>query len=149
MKIESQLNKMLAEGISGNQTQLVKFLGQRGVKTTQSTVSRALKKINAVKGKDEKGNTIYSLPRHDQGLKEAGFFESLVHGIMDNGNLIVVHTRAGTANTVAKFIDDHGFDEVLGSVAGDDAIMIVPSNVDQTGQVAEKIRTYLKGLGIF
>lgn len=149
MKISDVLNKMLSKGISGNQRKLVELLGQRGVKTTQSTVSRALKKINAVKGIDDAGNTIYSLPQKMNGLKDTGFFESLVYKILDNGNLVVIHTRPGTANTVAKFIDDHGFDEVMGSVAGDDTIMIIPSDVSKTGQVAQIIRSYLKRIGIF
>ena len=148
MKIAARLHKMLSEGISGNQTQLVGLLKQRGVTTTQSTVSRALKRINAVKGVDENGNTIYSLPKTIQGLKDTGFFESLVSDIKDNGQLIVVRTRPGTANTVAKFIDDHGFESVLGSVAGDDTIMIIPADVDRTRQVAKSIHSYLKGIGI-
>lgn len=148
MNLTAQIKKMLSQGISGNQSQLVDRLNRQGLKTTQSTVSRILKKINAVKGMDENGNTLYSLPRNEQGARDTGFFESLVLDILDNGMLIVIHTRPGTASTVAKFIDEHGFDEVLGSVAGDDTIMIVPSDPGRTRQTAEKIKQFLKGLGI-
>ncbi len=149
MSIAAQLNKMLLEGISGNQRQLVKLLNQHGIETTQSSVSRALKKINAIRGIDSTGNTIYSLPKPGQVIKETGFFEALVHSILNNGNLIVIHTKPGTANTVAKFIDDHGFNEILGTIAGDDTIMIVPSDVLKIVQVVDKIGGYLKGIGIF
>jgi transcriptional regulator of arginine metabolism len=149
MKIVTELNKMLSQGISGNQTQLVEFLKQQGIKTTQSTVCRALKKINAVKGIDENANTIYSLPKIKQGIKGVFVFESLVNKILDNKNLIVIHTRPGTANTVAKFLDDKGFDEIIGTVAGDDTIMIVPLDVNKTTRVAQKIGSFLKEIGVF
>ncbi len=149
MKIAAKLNKMLSQGISGNQTQLVELLNKQGIKTTQSTVCRALKKINAVKGIDENANTIYSLPKTEQGIKDTFIFESLVYKILDNKNLIVIHTRPGTANTVAKFIDDKGFDEIIGTVAGDDTIMIVPLDVNKTTRVAQKIGSFLKGIGVF
>ena len=148
MKVANQLNKLLSEGLSGNQTRLVELLRQRGIKTTQSTVSRALKKINAVKGTDKTGNIIYTLPKKQQSGNDAGFFGSLVYQILDNGHLIVIHTRPGTANTVAKFIDDQSFGEVMGTVAGDDTIMIVPSDVKKTNLVKKKIQAFLAEIGI-
>lgn len=115
--------------------------------TTQSSVSRALKKINAIKGQDGAGNTVWSLARTD--LKETGFFDSLVTSITDNGYMIVIRTRPGTANTVAKFIDDHGFESVLGSVAGDDTIVIVPAHVPRIADAIQEISAYMKQIGIF
>lgn len=147
MTIASELHLLLSQGVTGNQTQLVEALKERGVATTQSSVSRALKKINAVKGQDGSGNTVWSLARAE--LKDTGFFDSLVHSISDNGYMIVIRTRPGTANTVAKFIDDHGFDTVLGSVAGDDTIMIVPSDILKIRFTIGEISVYMKRIGIF
>jgi len=147
MTIASELHFLLSQGVSGNQTQLVQALKERGVVTTQSSVSRALKKINAVKGQDGGGRTVWSLARAD--LKDTGFFDSLVRSIADNGQMIVIQTRPGTANTVAKFIDDHGFASVLGSVAGDDTILIVPSNVARVSPTIMEISAYMKQIGIF
>ncbi len=149
MTISAELNLLLSQGISGNQAQLVRALGEKGVYTTQSSVSRALKKINAVKGQDEKGNVVYAPAPAEPGLRDIGFFDSLVNKIADNGYQIVIQTRPGTANTVAKFIDDHGFDKVLGSVAGDDTIIIVPANVSFIGQTVREITSYMKQIGIF
>jgi transcriptional regulator of arginine metabolism len=149
MTICAQLKRLLSQGISGNQAQLVQALEKRGIHTTQSSVSRALKKINAIKAQDERGNAVYALVPSEPGLKDLGFFDSLVNKISDNGYQIVIQTRPGTANTVAKFIDDHGFDQVLGSVAGDDTIIIVPRNVAAIRQTVGKITTYMKQIGIF
>ncbi len=151
MKISDQLTRLLSKGALGNQAQLVETLRQKGVITTQSSVSRALKKINAVKGIDENGQTIYSLPRVSNGIKkqESGLFGTLVHKILDNGQMIVVHTRPGTAPTVAKVIDDHGFGQVIGTIAGDDTIFIVPSDIKQTRQLVRQVSEYLAGVGLF
>lgn len=147
MTIASELHLLLSQGVTGNQCQLVEALKERGVHTTQSSVSRALKKINAVKGQDSAGKTVWSLARTD--LKDTGFFDSLVHSIVDNGYMIVIRTRPGTANTVAKFIDDHGFAAVLGSVAGDDTIIIVPADVARIAATIQEISAYMKQIGIF
>lgn len=135
--------------MSGNQARLVELLEQQGITTTQSTVSRALKKINAVKGADENGNVIYSLPKIAGDPRQPDFFESLVYRIENNGQLVVVHTRPGTANTVAKFIDDHELPEVMGSVAGDDTIIIVPSDASKTSHTQKILEAYLTRIGIF
>lgn len=149
MTIASQLHKLLSEGVSGNQARLVEILDGKGVKTTQSTVSRALKKINAIKRLDENGNVIYALPRLEAASLENTFFESLVYRLEHNQTQIVIHTRPGTANTVAKFIDDHDFEQVMGSVAGDDTIIIVPRDTTKTTVTASEIRKYLQTAGMF
>lgn len=149
MTIASELNLLLSQGVTGNQAQLVHALKERGIRTTQSSVSRALKKINAVKGQDGSGNTVWALAQADPGLKNAGFFDSLVKKIVHNNYQIVILTRPGTANTVAKFIDDHGFDQILGSVAGDDAIILVPEDVGQIQGTVRQIADYMKQIGIF
>lgn len=149
MTIASELNLLLAQGVTGNQTQLVEALKKRNIHTTQSSVSRALKKINAVKVHDNSGNTLWTLGRKEPRLKDIGFFDSLVKKVVHNGVQIVIHTRPGTANTVAKFIDDHGFDQVMGSVAGDDTIFIAPAHVDLIRETVQKITAYMKQIGIF
>jgi len=152
MKIAEQLEQMLAKGVTGNQKQLVKAFADMGVTTTQSSISRALKKIDAVKSIDEGGNTIYRLQasayRQQVASPPSDIFDALVHNIGHNGQLVVVHTKPGMAMTVAKFIDDKKFDQVLGTVAGDDTIMIVPQNVSFTSHVAEGVKVYLGSIGI-
>ena len=152
IKIADKLQQLLSEGITGNQKQLVTALANIGVTTTQSSVSRALKKINAVKSKDEHGTTIYLLHSTDPGNQvtppTSVFFKSLVLGIDHNDHLIVVHTKPGTAMTVAKFIDDKKFDQVMGTLAGDDTIMIAPKNVRLTSLLADHVRGYFSSVGI-
>ena len=149
MSIAAELNKLLSNGVSGNQAELVEALKEQGIDTTQSSVSRALKKLNAVKKTDENGKSVYVLAHTVSGLKSVGFFDSLVTQVLDNGQLIVIHTRPGTANTVAKFIDDHGFDLVMGTIAGDDTIFIAPSDPARIRDTVRTLITYMKQIGIY
>lgn len=152
MKLSDRLYQLLLEGITGNQKELVKSLASVGITTTQSSVSRALKKINAVKSVDEHGKTIYvlppSVPVSRETTQPSDFFESLVLGITHNSQLIVIHTKPGTAMTVAKFIDDRKFDQVMGTIAGDDTIMVAPKNVGGTALLADQVQAYLGSIGI-
>ena len=152
MKIAELLQQLLSRGIAGNQKQLVKAFADIGVITTQSSVSRALKKINAVKSVDNRGNSIYTLQTSAQEQQVASpplnIFESLVHCIDHNDHLLVVHTKPGTAMTVAKLIDDKQFEQIMGTVAGDDTIVIVPKNISLTPILADHIKIYLSSIGI-
>lgn len=153
MSIAKHLQQLLSRGsIDGNQRQLVKALADAGVTTTQSSVSRALKKINAIKSVDDSGKSIYTLKTSAQvpqvSSRTLDFFESLIHGIEHNDHLIVVHTTPGTAMTVAKFIDDKKFDEIMGTVAGDDTILIVPKNVNLISRLADHVKVYLSSIGL-
>lgn len=152
MKLAEKLKKLLSEGITGNQKQLVAALSDAGIVTTQSSISRALKKINAVKSVDKHGNTVYKLSSFSADRisppSSSTIFESLALGVDHNEHLIVVHTKPGTAMTVAKFIDDRGFDEVMGTVAGDDTIMIIPKKASLTPVLEDRISSYLVDIGI-
>lgn len=148
MKIAQHLKQMLEQGVAGNQSQLVSRLKEKGIQTTQSTVSRALKKINAVRQMDENGNFIYSFSVRPSVDESAVSFRRLVRKLKDNSQMIVVHTDPGTAGTVAKFIDDHDFETVLGTVAGDDTILIVPSDVTKTKETSLGIERFLKQIGL-
>ncbi len=149
MQLAAELTSLLTSGACGNQTELVGLLKKKGIETTQSSVSRVLKKINAVKGLDDKGNTVYSLSENKQGPGDMRFLNSIVTKILDNGQLIVIHSRPGTANTVAKFIDDRDFKEVLGTLAGDDTILIIPSDITKVKKTVQVITSFLKSGGIY
>lgn len=153
MSIAKQLQQLLSCGtIEANQRQLVNILADIGVTTTQSSVSRALKKINAIKSVDDRGKCIYTLQTSAQVQqvlsRTLDFFDFLIHGIEHNDHLIVIRTKPGTAMTVAKFIDDKKFDEIMGTVAGDDTIMIAPKNVNLTPTLADEINVYLCTIGL-
>ncbi|MCS7234611.1 MAG: arginine repressor [Armatimonadota bacterium] len=114
------------------QEELVRALRERGLRVTQATVSRDVKRLGLVKVPEPQGGYRYAPP---QGLREAvapgaraklqAAFREFVTGVDWGEGLVLVKTLAGRANAVAAAIDEARMPEVAGTVAGDDTILVV------------------------
>src|SRR5687768_258756 len=91
----SALRKILEEGEAGTQEELRDALAKQGFDVTQSTVSRSLRKLSAVKMIDEQGRTVYRLPEELQAPPAETALGDLITDIADNGYMIVIHTSPG------------------------------------------------------
>lgn len=114
----------------GSQEELLTKLKEQGVDITQSTLSRDIKTLHIAKLPDRDKSYIYVLSSAIIDDQSAGRTASL--NIADNiteldfsGNICVVKTKPGYANAVTVLIDGKNFNEILGTVAGDDTILIV------------------------
>jgi transcriptional regulator of arginine metabolism len=122
--------KLLAAHAVSSQEQLVALLADEGVAATQATVSRDLEELGAIKVRTGGGDSVYAVPElpRDQRapidvLRRA--FADYVVEVACSGNLVVLRTPPGTANVVAAALDRSDRPEVLGTVAGDDTIVVV------------------------
>lgn len=113
-----------------SQGQVVELLAAEGVVATQATVSRDLEDLGAVKVRVPGGETIYVIP--EQGRERPVPEEHLrrvlgewVVEIAHSANLVVVRTPPGSAHVVGSAIDRSGLPDVLGTVAGDDTVLII------------------------
>jgi len=134
------LGRILAEHAVTSQDQLVDLLAGEGVVATQATVSRDLEEVGAVKvrvpGSDRLVYAIAELPR-DQLVPEDHLRRVLGEWVVEvgsSGNLVVVRTPPGSAHVVASALDRSGLEGVLGTVAGDDTVLIVAA--EQAGGAA-------------
>ena len=118
-----------------NQSELIRELAARGVTVTQSTLSRELKTLGIAKSPDGSGGYRYTARGPSEGPLTA--LVSFVRRIERAGNLIVVRTPPGNAQGVAHGLDAVAWSEVLGTIAGDDTILIICRN-DKDGAAVEK-----------
>ena len=116
----------------GSQDELLQELMKEGYSLTQATLSRDLKQLKVAKAASMNGNYVYVLPNntmYKRMTEQQSATEMLrsdgVRGIEFSGNIAVIRTRPGYASSVAYDIDTHHFDEILGTIAGDDTIMLV------------------------
>lgn len=115
----------------GSQEELLQELNQEGFELTQATLSRDLKQLKVAKAASMNGKYVYVLP-NDIMYKRAGE-QSAGEMMMNNGfisiqfsgNLAVIKTRPGYASSMAYDIDNRESDTILGTIAGDDTIMLV------------------------
>lgn len=112
-----------------SQEELLLFLKRVGIDATQSTLSRDIKELRAVKAPDSEKGYVYMLPENLHNEHSAGKSESPVadniHYIEFSGNIIVARTKPGYAKAVGVMVDNEDYDEVLGTLAGDDTLFIV------------------------
>jgi transcriptional regulator of arginine metabolism len=113
-----------------NQQALVDLLAEEGVVATQATVSRDLEDLGAIKVRMPGGEAAYAIPAlpKEQRAPEdhlRRMFGDWVVEVSYSDNLVVVRTPPGSAHVVASALDRSGLPGVLGTVAGDDTILIV------------------------
>lgn len=140
-----RLIELLSGGLQATQEEIVERLAAEGVRATQATISRDLDDIGAIRTHDE-GRLVYALPERNG--PPVGFgkrvFAELVRSVAVSGHLVVVKTFPGMAPTVAAVLDQNGVDGVLGTVAGDDTVLVVADEATGGASVASAIEA-LKG----
>jgi transcriptional regulator of arginine metabolism len=127
-----------------SQTQLVDLLAGAGVEATQATVSRDLDEIGAVKVRAAGGESVYAVPElpKDRKAPEEHLRRVLGDWVVDvapSANLVVVRTPPGSAHVVASALDRAGLADVVGTVAGDDTILVVAAERVGGAELARRL----------
>ncbi len=133
------LRKLLEEGSISTQEELVDELYRKKFDVTQSTISRDLRRIGAIKAVDSSGTTVYRLPEDSAQQVLQTRLEDLILDIDHNGMLIVIKTTPGAANLIARTLDLGKLDGVLGTIAGDDVVFIAPTNAKKIKETMEAV----------
>lgn len=127
---QHRIAKLLAEHAVTSQTQLTELLAEAGISATQATVSRDLEDLGAIKVRVPGGETVYAIPElpREQIAPEDHLRRVLGEWAVDvvpSGNIVVVRTPPGSAHVVGSALDRAGIPEIVGTVAGDDTLLVV------------------------
>ena len=138
------VRSILARHVVSSQGGLVARLADEGFDVTQATVSRDLQMLGAVKARDVDGNLRYVLTDGlgGRGEAEATLSRALVEyaiSITPTANLVVLKTPPGAAHVVAGAVDNSGLPGILGTVAGDDTLLIVADEAVGGAAVAQDL----------
>lgn len=143
------LKEIIAQLEIGDQTQLLEELKIRGVEATQATISRDLQEIGVAKVRVKAGmykyEVIEKVPGNVIWEKLQVLFDNFVLDIKRTGNMILIKTSAGNANGVASFIDRTESPEILGTIAGDDTILVVVDTPENGSKIENDFQILLKG----
>jgi transcriptional regulator of arginine metabolism len=112
-----------------SQTELAEMLAEVGIQVTQATLSRDLEELRAVKVRGwymipEDGERVLR-PAEQATTRLARLLRELLTGVDHSGNLVVLRTPPGAAQFLASAIDRTGLPDVVGTIAGDDTILVV------------------------
>jgi transcriptional regulator of arginine metabolism len=138
-----RLIELLREGLEGTQEEIRDRLASDGFTTTQATISRDLDDVGAVRRHDN-GRTVYGLDATNG--PPVGFgkrvIAELVVSVAVSGDLVVVRTYPGMAPSVGAVLDQAGISGILGTVAGDDTVLVVADE----GTGGKKVARAIEGL---
>lgn len=133
-----------------SQDDLLSLLLKEGFDVTQATLSRDLKLLKVGKVPDGKSGYMYALPGDDENSEtEAIYVQDFLRGYVSidwSGNIIVIKTFPGHANTVCNAIDNLNLDEVLGTVAGDNCMFACLREGVTGEQFLAKLKKHIPGI---
>lgn len=141
-KRQSQILKIIAKKDIKTQEQLTDELKNLGFDTTQATVSRDIKEIGLIKTASKKGGYKYSAPRASAGVehKHIQAFSDAVVSVNYALHTVVIRTFAGMAQAVCASIDALIGNKILGSVAGDDTILIIMNSENEAVKMCDELK---------
>jgi transcriptional regulator of arginine metabolism len=148
-----RISAVLAREPVRSQTELATHLAAQGVAVTQATLSRDLVELGAVKVRDGAGGLVYALPaeggdrtprsgttREVLDARLARWCEELLVRAEASANLVVLRTPPGAAQFLASAIDHSTLPSLLGTIAGDDTVLVICRDPGGGGAVAERFR---------
>ncbi|MDR0519295.1 MAG: arginine repressor [Clostridiales Family XIII bacterium] len=128
------------------QEMLSDLLKKRGFEVTQATISRDIKELKLVKSLTPDGTYKYACAdttfrtTSDRYIK---IFRETIQGVSFSGNILVIKTLSGCANAACEAIDSLDFDHVLGTVAGDNTLMLVVDDPKHAPALAKHFESLL------
>jgi transcriptional regulator of arginine metabolism len=127
---QHRIARILENHPVASQGQVVELLATEGVDATQATVSRDLEELGAVKVRVPGGELVYAIPEHAKDRVTPEDHLRRVMGdwvveVASSANLVVLRTPPGSAHVVASALDRSVVPDVVGTVAGDDTILVV------------------------
>ena len=125
-----------------SQEDLLEKLTAQGYETTQATLSRDLHEIGIIRVPDEEGfRYIFHKEENPQAVRELISMEII--NVLANESIVIVKTMPGRAQGVAIFLDRLKNTHIIGTIAGDDCIMIIPDSHDNVQGLVEEIRAVM------
>lgn len=125
------------------QEELMENLQKQGFKVTQATVSRDIKELRIFKALGKDGKYRYSTGGRNALDKTSGFeglFASSVEEVDSAENIVVIKTMTGMAQAVCMSLDNIDFENIVGTIAGDDTIFVLCRNLKATEEMLNKFR---------
>jgi transcriptional regulator of arginine metabolism len=132
----------------GSQAQLLEELTKEGLDISQSTLSKDLKELGVIKVRGKEGRFRF-LQTKEREIFHVGVMlkKELLDFLTDSvavGNLVVLKTVSGNASGTAKCLDDIGWPEIAGTIAGDDTVLVISRSAEDAQAIVKKLEEILE-----
>lgn len=137
---------LIKAGVVHSQSDLVKLLKKAGFAVTQATASRDLEEVGAVRSRNSAGELIYQIGTTSDGAisKSMPLPSDLILSVEPSGNLAVVRTPPGGAQFLASALDNSGIKSIIGTIAGDDTVLVISKKSNGGADLAKELLSFSK-----
>ena len=146
-KRQEQILKLIGEVDIETQNQMMDALKERGIKSTQATLSRDIKELRLVKELSPNGGYRYVAPSKDENadltVRLRKIFRECVVSFDTAQNLVVIHTLPGLANAAASALDSMQIPNLIGTIAGDDTAFFAMRSSEDASAFCKEIEDML------
>lgn len=147
-KRQGQILKIIKSKKIKTHEQLIEELNKSGFSVTQATVSRDIKEMGLIKAPDPEDGSMYAMASGISGEgKPINIFSDAVRDIECALHTVVIKTYPGMASAVAASVDSAMHNDFLGSIAGDDTLLIIASDEEKASDIMEKLRKLFAAKG--
>jgi len=129
------------------QEELALLLKEKGYNVTQATVSRDIKELRLIKVLTKEGKYKYATIKNQDSIvseRSLKILKNSVVGIDYAGNMVVIKTLVGSANAAAVAIDAVNFENIVGTIAGDDTIFLLIRTEDKVKELIELLNNLIQ-----
>lgn len=141
---QKKILELISEYEISTQEALIQKLAEHGFASTQTTISRDIRDLCLIKGPTGKGTYKYVAPETKKANDAPGHNSALTDAVLKieaAQNIIVIKTMAGMANAIAVCVDSLHIKQIIGSVAGDDTILLVLKNNEMADAVEMELKS--------
>jgi transcriptional regulator of arginine metabolism len=136
---QAKIKEIISNREISSQEDLCRFLEKSGFETTQATLSRDLHELGIVRIPSETGfKYVFHLEDNDGALKQLIGMEII--NVLHNESAVIIKTMPGRAAGVAVYLDRMKDSHIIGTVAGDDSIIVIPDSHKNVTKLVNKIK---------
>ena len=148
LRRQTRIKEVLNDFVISNQEELSKKLKEEGYVVTQATLSRDFAELGVIRTMFN-GSARYILNADESGKQIAKLIGFEILNIEHNESMVIVRTLSGRAQGVAHYIDRLNKPEILGTVAGDDTVIVIPGSVSQLSKIVTMIKDMMSEPPVF
>ena len=142
MKLNNLVKEIIEENAISKQTEITDILLKKyRISVTQSNISRILKQIKAVKVVNNNKDVVYEI--QEKLGETSSWIKKLVKKIDDNGYNILITSYPASGHIIAQAIDEKNFKNIMGTIGGDNALLVIPRDVSEIKKLREELEKFL------
>jgi transcriptional regulator of arginine metabolism len=145
-KRHMKIREIIKEKPIETQEELAEELRKQGFNVTQATVSRDIKELRLIKVLRDNEHYCYAEPERTSFISDKllRMFKESIIGMESSENLIVIKTLSGTASAAAEAIDGLNWREIIGTIAGDNTILVIARSKAAVKEIMEKFENIMR-----